>query len=97
MLSPCLQNIFYSQKNGQLVLENQSVAAKEIKSPKHLKGEMLSQVCDCAHLASPPWLISGCEAVYKAVGLLLWQVPKGIKVKYGKEMGSYLKIPKVPI
>lgn len=33
--------------NGKLVPENQSVAAKDFKSPKHLKNDLLSQVCDC--------------------------------------------------
>lgn len=41
--------------------------------------------------AAPLWLISGCEAVYKAVALLPWQVSKGLKVIYGQEMAHSSK------
>lgn len=72
---------FHSQRNGQLVLENQSVATTDTKNRKHPKSDMLSQVCDCTcPVVSTPWLISGCEAGYKAVVLLQWQVPKGLRV-----------------
>lgn len=38
---------FHSQRNGQLVLENQSVATTDTKDREHPKSDLLSQVCDC--------------------------------------------------
>lgn len=75
-----------------MALENQSLATKGIKSQSIPKGPCCLRFVAVLTTASTLWLITGCAAVSKAVVLLQWQVPKGLKVIYVKEMGSELKM-----
>lgn len=89
-ISPRLQNIFfYLQRNGQLVPENQSAVAKGFQNlPSNLKVTCSLRCVIVLTMYGIPRLISGCEAVYKAVVLLQWQVSKELTVTHGKKMGT---------
>lgn len=74
--------------NGQLALVNQLVASKDTKGPSILKGTGCVRGVTALTTASLPGLVTGCEAISKAVVLLQWQVPNGLKVIYVKGNGS---------